>query len=339
MLSRDVDEAFSRIELPARGVRSLIWDGDGLVDLVAGGARHGLDGSFVRAGVFYAFPFDTAVSAVDGSRSVLYRRRGTKGLVLDGRRVTREIDRSYYWADSTEYPVALIRYQGRDLLVHCPHEYCRLEIEDLATGERHTDRETRRPHVFWSRLVGSPDGRWLLSNGWIWHPVEELSLFEIPAVLADPALLDAPSQHESLAEAFFADGWPELSAACFLEDSRVVAYVAAHDDKRMTHRLISYDPQEMRVENVVEVGRCLGTLMGWGREHVIAFYEHPRLIELATGRVVWEWPDLPTGEQASSIVDDIDDAPPPLARDTVGRRFAVALEDRIVAVAGETPGS
>jgi hypothetical protein len=36
--------------------------------------------------------------------------------------------------------------------------------------------------------------------------------------------------------------------------------------------------------------------------YAVGFYEHPRLYELATGRVVEQWPELVTGKQSSSII-------------------------------------
>jgi hypothetical protein len=74
-----------------------------------------------------------------------------------------------------------------------------------------------------------------------------------------------------------------------------------------------------------------GTLMAVDSEHVVGFYECPKLIHLPTGRTVLRWPDLSTGKQNSSIIRHID-PPPPLALDPTNRRFAVADEEKITLI-------
>lgn len=73
--------------------------------------------------------------------------------------------------------------------------------------------------------------------------------------------------------------------------------------------------------------RPLGTVMPVGTDHVVAFYQHPRLVEIASGAVVREWPDLPTGTQVSSILWGRE--LPALALDPARRRFAVAADNAI----------
>jgi hypothetical protein len=91
------------IRIAARGVGSLVWDGESLVDWVGGGDRYFLDGEVASARRRYAYAFD-AVASLDGSPfSVIYTRCGTKGLVLRDGRLVREINRSYYQAGAYEY--------------------------------------------------------------------------------------------------------------------------------------------------------------------------------------------------------------------------------------------
>ena len=94
-------------------VRSLIWAGDRLVDPVGGGASVGLDGSVTRRSVNWAYPFDRALASDDGQTTVLYTALGTKGLVIRGQRVVREINRSFYHADDYEFPVTVGRLNRR----------------------------------------------------------------------------------------------------------------------------------------------------------------------------------------------------------------------------------
>jgi hypothetical protein len=82
-----------------------------------------LDGAVEKAKVRWAFPFDAAQSTPDGRIAVIYQRRGTKGLVLRGERVLRELNRSFYHADAYEYPIchrATTSPDSKDTTFGCP---------------------------------------------------------------------------------------------------------------------------------------------------------------------------------------------------------------------------
>jgi hypothetical protein len=66
-------------------------------------------------------------------------------------------------------------------------------------------------------------------------------------------------------------------------------------------------------------------------DFAVAFYGHPKLVELKTGQVTRSWDDINTGNQNSSIIGHQEQAPP-LALDPVNRRFAVAVAEAIVVV-------
>ena len=77
---------FHRIDIPLpkdHRVSSLCWDGDDLVDWIAGGTRYRLDGSSSPQAATWAHPFDRAVATADGRFQVICEAHGTKGLVLE----------------------------------------------------------------------------------------------------------------------------------------------------------------------------------------------------------------------------------------------------------------
>src|SRR5450432_304672 len=133
---------FSRAEIPATSLRSLAWDGDTLVDWVAG-RRYPLHGPSEEFNVGSGYRFDAAVGL--GSLGVSFEALGTKGLLLrdNGQRragnyvpmsvdIIREIDRSYYHADHYLFPVTLFEDAGgRPIVAHCPRGYNLLDLEDL----------------------------------------------------------------------------------------------------------------------------------------------------------------------------------------------------------------
>jgi hypothetical protein len=65
-----------------------------------------------------------------------------------------------------------------------------------------------------------------------------------------------------------------------------------------------------------------------GGHHVLTFFRVPRLVSLATGKIVHEWTDLDAGEDLSSIVHHHRQSPP-LALDPTHARFALAGKEGI----------
>jgi len=311
--------------IPAQGVLSLVWDGDELVDMARGGWRYPLDGDPVPNPISHGNLFDAAVALPDSPWSVIYTRRGTKGLVLRGGQLVREINRSYYCADAYEYPIVLFRLRsGREVLAHCPDEYCRLEIEDLATGELLTRSASRKPGDFFhSRLITSADGRYLASAGWVWHPIDAVAAYDVEAALVDPTHLDG--------KGIGIDPWAEESSAAFTNDGRLlVALHGLDDDETLpklttTTELLTYDLAHPKNPSRIELDGRLGSLMAVGPRHILAMYEHPRLIDLTTRKVVRSWPHIHSGTQTSSILQGKLADPPPMAID--GRLLRCAFAD------------
>jgi hypothetical protein len=323
-----------RIFIPTDGpLHSLCWSGDELIDWVDGGVRYGLDGQSADPHVRFAYRFDRAVMSPDGRYAVIYEALGTKGLVLKEGKVLREINRSFYHANTYEYPVALHTLpSGRTILAHCPDEYCRIELEDVETGERLTRRTSKSPDIFHSRLQFSLDGRYLLSGAWIWHPIDMVFVFDVTRALEHPESLDASEDLQT-------EDWGcELHSAAFGDKETLVLYSSdpvpdsppAPAQERMGS-LAVYSLTERRLLSVVEPEAGGGRMMVVG-DHVVSFLEHPTLMELATGRAVERWPELATGVHGGSSIIRHLPSPPPLALDQGGRRFAVGTEKGIEVV-------
>lgn len=328
--------------LPAANVRSLVFQGDALVDWVEGGWMYGLDGSERRPHRRYAYRFDAAVACPTGRLAVITERLGTKGLLLDATgQVIRELDRSYYHADDYLYPVALWRSPatGHSLLAHCPASYDRVEIDDLDTSARLTVSPDRSPtDWFHSRLQASPSGTRLLSAGWVWHPWDVVGWFDLERALADPTHLDTPrfaegSLHIGLAE--------ESSAAWQTDDTVLIGSSAEPEDPEEaeeagdTLRLVSpgvavVDVRTGRVLRSLSLTHPPGEVMPVGADRVLTLYEHPRLYHL-DGPLLHAWPELATGVSVGSI-QPCRPAPPAVALDPAGARFAVATPRGIAVV-------
>jgi hypothetical protein len=314
------------IRLPVHGVESLVWDGDTLVDWVAGGRRYLLSGDVAEANVRYAYDFDAATSLQDSGFAAIYTRCGTKGLILRDGKVIREINRSFYCASAYEYPIVLSRLpSGREVLVHCPADYNRLEVEDLTSGETLTHSTMRHPSDFFhSRLAISPNGGWLVSAGWLWHPMDQVRFFKLETALNNPDHLDSATAPIEL--------WAEESSAAFLSERLllVALFGLEEDEDRTQNRaeLRVLDLERGEQVSAVRLADRVGTLMPLGSHHALALYGHPRLLDLQNGSVLRSWPHIQTGTQVSSILRG-DAKPPPLALDPYGKRLAVAGQEGI----------
>lgn len=325
--------------LKASNVRSLVWSGDELVDWAGGGARYGLDGLSRTGPVDYAYRFDAAVASKDGKFAVIYERTGTKGLVLCEGKILREINRSFYQAHVYEYPICIwTREDGRSLMAHCPDEYNRIEIDDIETGERLTESSERTPTDFFhSRLQVNSGGTRLLSAGWVWHPVDCVRFLDIPGAQQGPECLD--KQYNSGVFAHHM-GFVEECAACWQSDDKLIVGGGReeeppeddedHGDALYLHPngIVVYDIPSDTCVRSVQLEKPAGTMMPVADDHVVAFYEHPRLISLVDGNILQEWPDIPSGTQLSSIMVSAE-RPPPIALDRENRRFAVACGEGI----------
>ena len=331
-------QEMSRVVIPARNVQSLCWRGDELVDWAGGGTHYGLGGTPSPRRVVYSYRFNRAVISPNGRYAVIYEVLGTKGLVLKDGEILREINRSFYHADVYEYPVALFDLpDGRTALAHCPDDYNKLEIEDVETGERLTERSGKTVDFFQSRLSVSPGGKYLMSAGWYWHPLDFVSLYNVEQVLADPALLDASPEWKLTV------GMTEIHTAAFA-DAETAVFASAdlyfdeddidEEDKSkfvlQPDQIAHYSLTEKRFLTLAPLGEPLGTLMAAG-DFAAGFYEHPKLVRIATGEVVARWEDLKTGNQNSSISRTLETLPP-LALDPANRRFAVADGEQITVI-------
>jgi hypothetical protein len=324
--------AITETELLVGAVRSLCWSGDTLVDWVAGGKVFDLDGTVRGPFVNWSYRFDAAVVSPSGTYAAIFERFGTKALLVSGSTVVRELNRSYYCADSYEYPIALFRTStGVERVVHCPDEYWRLEVDDLKTGRRLTSSEDRKLRdVFHSRLTVSRDGRYLASAGWIWHPVATVELYDLDEAILTPPCLDGAS--------FSPDANRELSSAAWVDESHLAIGLSDEIFESSSppldfagHGVAIYDVHTRNYRSAIALSTPVGELMPVGSTHIASFYGWPKLIELATGRVIQEWPMLKTKATTGPYSFGAENAYS-FAADSVNNRFAVAHEAGITIV-------
>lgn len=131
----------------------------------------------------------------------------------------------------------------------------------------------------------------------------------------------------------------ELAAAAFVDDARIVVsgdpdaepFDAGDEDPSHLRpgELGCWDIRERRWLSRTSLGVPTGPLMAL-EESVVTFFEHRRLRDIATGKVLSEWPELPTGNQRGSIFRG--ETTPPMALDGMNRRFAIADDKGITVI-------
>jgi hypothetical protein len=285
----------------------------------------------------YPYRFDAAAVSPSGGFVALYERLGTKAILFGPNRLLREINRSYYFAHVYEYPILFFRLaDGREALAHCPDEYCELRIEDPATGARwSTPGSGRLQSMFHSRLAANSAGNRILSAGWFWQPFDTVWVYDLKPTA------DGCFALESCDEC--CNQGAEASCAVFNASGQVVASSAKEavdnlegDEDEPADRwrpgmIGVYDLDEQKLVSMAPLEDEAGTLMPVGDKYVVGFFDHPKLIEVATGRVLRRWTELKTGRQNSSILWHLP-PPPPIALDPSNGRFAVADERQITVI-------
>jgi hypothetical protein len=220
---------------------------------------------------------------------------------------------------------------GGEVVIHCPESYCQLEIEDAASGERIACAGVRKPSDFFaSGLSVSPSGRWLLSAGWVWHPVHVANFYDLRAAFADSSVLDNPTVEPP--------GRWEVGSAAFIDDTTALVGTTDEfsgapgdpaEDIPGKHSVGVWQIGSGGYLRTVKLPHPPGTLMPVGSDHVVTFYEHPRMYDLRSGALIAEW-QIDSGKQTGSITWD--ELPPPIALDAARARFAVASKSGIHAI-------
>ncbi|MFG3104794.1 hypothetical protein ACGFZL_30345 [Streptomyces sp. NPDC048182] len=317
-------------------VRSLVWDGDDLLDPVGGRRRWSADGTeHRRERRRFGRGYDRAVTSPSGRWTVVYGERGTRGLLLDGRRVVRELLRDEGHAGDFDYPVGLgTLSDGREVLVHCPERDDRLRVEDVATGESlATGSGEEMSSLFHARPAISPGGRWLMSAGWVWHPDGVCRVYDLEQALTDPSTLDGEGvlDHRPLSGA-------EVDSACWLDGDRL-AVVAGEvgwdrdvdeERERAPHQLGVWSGSASTWLHRHDIPGPVGTILGCG-EAVLALYGYPRLFDVRTGELIARWPRLAMPRRQGSY--GATHIPTPVAAvHPGGGRVALALESGIAVI-------
>lgn len=250
----------------------------------------------------FGYHFDAAISSEDGEYAVVFHKTGTKGLLLKQGKILREINRSYYQAEVYEYPVAFAFLLGRTYLVHCPIDYCRIDLEDAETGKIVTDVPGRDPKDFFhSRLEVSPDNKTLISRGWAWHPFDYIEAFDLEAALSDPLILDSGRSPKVPSE---------ICTGSFIDNNRVLIGTSGkpqsseeNSAKMGNNSIAVWDIVSNEVTGIVKADFKIGAHLEYIAYNLAwELFSYPKIIDITTGKVLDEIRDIDSGEQISSLI-------------------------------------
>jgi hypothetical protein len=292
-------------------IATLSWVDNYLIDW-ARGTQFFPNVDITRMGYMYSFSFDSAINSENGIYSAIYKKLGTKGLLLKNGQILREINRSFYYADAYEYPVAFAKLEdGRDILIHCPDDYCKLDFEEVETGLRLTNHIDRKPSDFFhSRLEVSPDNKTLLSKGWVWHPYDFMEVFDIEECLNNPIALDKGKYNPDIAFA-------EICTGSFITNDLVL--IGSHDmgpfhdepsNKLKCGHIAIWNIKTNVVSDIKKPNFIIGGhLTAIDETFAWDLYENPKIINFKTGEIVDEIKEIQSGNQVSSIISHLDNLP------------------------------
>ena len=321
---------FREQEIAWPSATTFVWDQDELVDVTTS-ERRKLDGSRSQPTSIIGYEFDRAISLRHAGVfwTVAYTNRATKAVLLKNGQVHRELNRSFYCADDYDYPITIAaNHADRVVVTHCPQHFDLLEVEDAESGETLLKIKSKLME-FHSRLAMSADGRYLLDAGWFWHPWCGACVFDLNHA--------SDSSSANLESAPFSST-NEIDSAAFLGNTHLVVSSAPEDSGGTPHpndllpkQLGVWSLADRRWESKVDLSEPTGIIMPWN-EWIVSFYDHPKLVERATGRIVHRWDQVFSGKQVGPI-DLGNPPPPPMAIDWQRGRFAVADSTKITVVA------
>jgi hypothetical protein len=314
-----------RQTITANYLQTICWEDDVIADW-GSGYKYWLTGNQKQLGYSYKLG-DSAIQSANGVYVFIYQKFGTKGLLLKNGALIKEINRPYYCADVYEFPAAFVTLGVKTYLVHCPVKYNQLDFEDVETGALITNIPDREPEDhFYSRLEISPGGTYLMSKGWVWHPLDMVVVFDIKKCISNPRLLDKPQ--------FMPNVGAEVCTASFIDNNTVV--IGSSNEVLDNVSIESLPPKHICLWNLetsrlfkqVKVSEDFGNLFAINANYAWDLYGFPKIIDLNTGEIIERNDQIDSGKQQSAIINQTDHSPSIIYNKQTSR-IAIKLDDKI----------
>lgn len=184
--------------------------------------------------------------APSGRYAALVNDYGRYGAVFDlkNARQTMNLDRGDYHPETQPFPLAFFAHDGRDLLVHAT-AWNRLEISDPQNGTLLTPRaalnyEDKNSHYldyFHGALHVAPDGEWIADDGWVWHPVGAVCVWNLKSWLDN--FYESEDGDSKCELSYCVDNWNR--PICWLDAHRVAIEGIGDSDDAMIRGATVFD--------------------------------------------------------------------------------------------------
>ncbi|MET7731963.1 hypothetical protein ABZT02_11400 [Streptomyces sp. NPDC005402] len=183
-------------------------------------------------------------ASYDGLFASVVNDYGRFGEVIDLRtgEITLTLDNQGYHENTVPFSMAFGQHLGRDVVIHRT-DWNRLDVSDAQTGSLLTERSFAVPadadkdvlpehHLdyFHGALYVSPDGRRILDDGWIWHPIGLPSVWDLDQWVESNVWEseDGPSRVDVCGRAYYWD-----HAMTWIDSARIAVEGIGDDDERM----------------------------------------------------------------------------------------------------------
>lgn len=311
-------------------IQTMCWFNNTIVDIACAGKMYHLNGKVEEKYTYhFGSNFNSSIISENGIYAFIYNKTGTKGLLLKNGELLREINRSYYQADVYEFPACfLTRKNGETFLIHCPNGYNRIDFENVETGEMITNISERKPTDFFhSRFEISSNNKYLLSKGWVWHPLSVITVFDIEECFKNPLLLDKSEIEPKVGS--------EINTACFVNETEIL--IGCSEEEPYDEDLAEILPQNSvafwnvetnKISKPTKLNFEFGNLFAINKKYAWDLYKFPKLINLESGEIEFKNEDLFSGKQNSSIIGYLDNQPN-IAFDKKTKKIAITNKEKI----------
>ena len=218
--------------------------------------------------------------------------KGVNGCIvhLETKSVSMLLKRDDYCNEHCIFTVAFFINDNRLLVVHAT-AWNRLDISDPLTGKLLTQRESptytagtgSSEHYldyFHAGLTISPDNKWIVDNGWVWHPVGVVRCWNLQKWVSSNVWEseDGESVRKLCARDYFWDG-----PLCWIDNKTLAVWGFGRDDECLIPAILLFD---------VESGKRIRWFAGPQGELTFDKYLFSSSSEFGTS--IW---DIETGER------------------------------------------
>ena len=328
LVRKHLSQKMKRTTIKTNYLQTIDWFEDTIVDWNSAGTQYLENGEIKQLQKYhFGFACDGSITSENGEYVLIYQKLGTKGLLLKNGGLLREINRSYYQSSVYEFPATFLTFKNKTYLAHCPFGYNRIDFEDAETGEVVTKSTERKPKdVFHSRLEVSPDNKYLISKGWVWHPIDVIELFDIEKCFENPNLLDKGINIPNVNA--------EISSASFIDNDKILVLASQEGwadeetDLIKDGQIATWNFKTGEILNPLTTNSEIGNVFAIDDTKCWDLYDYPKIIDLKSGKVIDEIKEIDSGKQGSSIIHHLADLPK-IAFNRKTKQIAIAKDNTI----------